>query len=137
MTQEQTPKAKKRVWQLTDMALITGARMPKLVTLNWRDKEEGRDFYRVIEPNQAAQYVLHEETDEWARQNKAMEGYARRYGLVEIGSDKEGATDFLPKSNSPMSDEAADELRKQNAALLKRLDALEALRGKKDTKEDK
>ncbi|MCF7853635.1 MAG: hypothetical protein K9N51_02465 [Candidatus Pacebacteria bacterium] len=136
MTQEQAPKARKRVWQLTDMALITGLRMPKLVTLNWRDKEEQRDFYRVIEANQAAQYVLHEEAEEWARQNKAMEGYAKRYGLVELGADKEGANDYMPKSKSPMSDEAADELRKQNAVLLKRLEALEALRGK-NTKEEK
>lgn len=136
MTQEQAPKQRKRVWQLTDMALITGLRMPKLVTLNWRDKEEQRDFYRVIEANQAAQYVLHEEAEEWARQNKAMEGYAKRYGLVEIGADKENANDYLPKSKSPMSDEAADELRKQNAVLLKRLEALEALRGK-NTKEEK
>jgi hypothetical protein len=113
--------------------------MPKLITLNWRDKDQGRDMFQAIEPNAAAQYVLHEGAEEWDRQNKAMEGYAKKYGLVELDSDKENAKDYLPKSKTTDPVEAAkqvDELTKQNAALLKRLEALEALRGKKD-REDK
>lgn len=138
MTTESGPR--KRIWQLTDMALIEKRQMPRLITLNRRDRDQGVDLFAEIQPSPAAQYVLLDTAIDYDQQLKAMKGYARKYKLVEIGEDKEGVNEFAPKPAPSAADAVKmnEELRKQNEALIKRLEALEALRGRgKDSKEDR